>query len=148
MRFRWTNAAGESRYIRYQFIPVGGEPLLRPEEVAGTGRDYLIDEIEARVAKRPFAFEMYAQIAEPGDAIDDPSIPWPSTRRRVRLGKIEITRLAANTSEQDQALAFSPNSLLDGIKTADPMLDFRSKAYPISVAERRTSAASKAAARR
>jgi catalase len=55
----------------------------------------------------------------------------------VLLGTITITTLGANTPDQDKALAFSPNNLPDGIKTADPMLDFRSKAYPISVQHRR-----------
>ena len=79
---------------------------------------------------------MYAQIAEAGDNIEDPSVAWPASRKKVLLGIIEITKISANTSEEDKALSFFPNNIPDGIETADPMLNFRSKAYPISVKER------------
>ena len=71
-----------------------------------------------------------------GDKIDDPSIAWPDSRKKVLLGVIEIRHLAAGTVQEDKALFFIPNNIPDGVETADPMLDFRSKAYPISVKER------------
>lgn len=79
---------------------------------------------------------MYAQIAEDGDNIENPSIAWPDTRRQVLLGVIEIQKLASNTSESDKQLSFIPDNNPEGIETADPMLNFRSNAYPISVKER------------
>lgn len=135
--FQFTNAKGASRYVRYQFIPEDGEHTLSAAEAGKLGANYLQDEIRTRIAKAPVRFRLYAQIAEAGDKIDDPSIAWPDTRARIALGTITVTKLGVNTAEQDQALAFSPNNLPDGIKTADPMLDFRSKAYPLSVDERR-----------
>jgi catalase len=134
--FELTNARGESRYVRYQFVPDGGEQLLRPEQVAKSGPMYLSEDIKARIAKGPFRFSYYAQLAEPGDHIADPSIAWPDTRTRVLLGTIEVRSLAPNTATEDEALSFSPNNLPDGIKPADPMLTFRTRAYPISVKER------------
>jgi catalase len=134
--FELTNRAGERHYVRYQFLPVGGEHLSTADDLAKAGPNYLMDEIRSHVAKGPIKYEMYAQLAEPGDVITDPSVAWPDSRKKVLLGTIEIRRLASNTPEQDKALAFSPNNLPDGIKTADPMLEFRSKAYPISVKER------------
>ena len=135
--FQMTNAGGSSKFIRYQFLPEGGAQALTADEASKRGAMYLQEEITARVSRKPFRFKVYAQVAEATDKIADPSIAWPDTRTRVLLGIITITALGANTSEQDKALAFSPNNLLDGIKTADPMLDFRSKAYPISVQHRR-----------
>jgi catalase len=38
--------------------------------------------------------------------------------------------------EVEHQLFFIPNNVPDGNQTADPMVDFRSKAYPISVKER------------
>lgn len=134
--FKFTNAKGVSCYIRYQFIPESGEELLTPEQVADRGPDYLQEEIRVRIAKHTIKFRMYVQIAEEGDKIEDPSIAWPDSRKKVLLGVIEIKRLAANTEKEDKALFFIPNNVPDGIQTADPMLDFRSKAYPISVKER------------
>jgi catalase len=134
--FRFTNKKGLSHFIRYQFIPEDGEEILSAEQVINEGPDYLQTEIKMRIAKGSIRFKMYAQIAEAGDKIEDPSIAWPDSRQRVLLGIIEITRLAVNASEYDKALSFSPNNIPAGIETADPMLDFRSKAYPISVTGR------------
>ena len=134
--FQMTNAAGASKFIRYQFLPEGGEQTLTTTEVTKRGPMYLQEEIAARVARKPFRFKVYAQVAEPADKIADPSIAWPEMRTKVMLGTITITKLGANTPEQDKGLAFSPNNLPDGITTADPMLDFRSKTYPISVQHR------------
>lgn len=134
--FKFTNQQGESHFIRYQFIPVNGEELLTAEQMAKEGPEYLQEEIKKRMALRPIKFKMYAQIAEDGDNIEDPSVAWPDSRKKVLLGTIEITNLTANTPEEDKQLSFIPNNLPDGIETADPMLNFRSKAYPISVKER------------
>jgi catalase len=133
--FKFTNAKGESHFVRYQIVPEK-EELITDAQRGKSSPTYLMDEIKTRVASHPITFEMFAQLAESGDKIDDPSIAWPDTRKRVRLGKITVSKLSANTPEEDKALVFIPNHLPDGIQTADPMLDFRSKAYPISKAER------------
>lgn len=135
--FRMTNAAGVSKFIRYQFLPEGGEQTLTPDEASKRDPMYLQDEITARVGRNPFRFKVYAQIAESGDSIADPSIAWPDTRAKVLLGTVTITKLSANTPDEDKSLAFSPTNVPDGITPADPMLGFRSKAYPISVRHRR-----------
>ena len=134
--FQFTNVKGESHYVRYQFIPEKGEELLTNEQMANSGHDYLSDEIKARVAKHPVVFKMYAELAEEGDQIGNPSVAWPANRKKVLLGTISINQLSSNTSAEDRALSFNPNNIPDGIKTADPMLNLRSKAYPISVKER------------
>ena len=79
---------------------------------------------------------MYAQVAEDGDKIEDPSIAWPASRKLVFLGTIEIKNMASNTVAADKALFFIPNNVPAGITPADPMINFRSQAYPISVKER------------
>ena len=133
--FKFTNKKGESKFVRYQFIPEK-EELLTAEEMAKKDADYLSTDIMKRVAAKPFRFKMYAQIAEEGDQIENPSIAWPSSRKKVLLGTIEVTKLASNTIAEDKGLSFIPNNIPTGIETADPMLNFRSKAYPISVKER------------
>jgi catalase len=134
--FKLTNAKGVSCFVRYQFIPETGEELLTPEQVATRGPNYLQEEIRERIAKHPIRYRMYAQVAEKGDKIDDPSIAWPDSRKKVFLGVIEIKSVTANSETEDKALFFIPNNIPDGIEAADPMIDFRSKAYPISVKER------------
>lgn len=133
--FKFTNSRGTSHFIRYQFVPQK-EELLTADQYEKEDANYLINDIQKRIAAQPVNFKMYAQIAEPGDVIDDPSIAWPDIREKVLLGTITITKLADNSEAADKALYFIPNNIPDGIEAADPMIDFRSKAYPISVKQR------------
>lgn len=134
--FKFTNDRAVSRYIRYQFIAETGEKLISPEQSAQESEDYLFAEIKKRIADGPIRFKLYAQIAEAGDKIDDPSIAWPDTRNRIYLGEVTLTRLADNSIQQDKGFVINPGNIPDGIEMADPMLILRSKAYPISVKER------------
>lgn len=134
--FKFTNKKSVSHYIRYQFIPEDGEDVLTPEQIEKAGPNYLSVEISSRVATKKIRFKMYAQVAGEGDKIEDPSVAWPLSRKKILLGTIEIDKLSDNTSTEDKVLSFNPRNIPDGIQTADPMLDFRSKAYPISVKER------------
>ena len=134
--FKFVNQEGTAHYIRYQFIPDEGEKLLSKEEFNNAGSQYLQMEIVERVARNPVRFKLYAEIAEEGDKIEDPSIAYPNGRDKILLGYINIRRVTPNNSSEDKALSFSPNNIPDGIETADVMLNFRSKAYPISVKER------------
>ena len=134
--FKFTNAKGVSHFTRYQFIPEDGAHYLTAEETAAANPDYLQKEIPIRVAKHSIKFKMYAQVAEDADKIEDPSIAWPTGRKLVFLGTIEIKNMAANTVASDKALFFIPNNIPIGIEAADPMINFRSQAYPISVKER------------
>ena len=134
--FKFTNKEGRVNYVRYQFVPEEGEHLYSQEEVNKLGPDYLMSDVKNRLGKKPIRFKYYAQVADKGDKLDDPSIAWPDSRRRILLGTIEINKVSSNTPEEDRALAFSPNNIPTGIEAADPMINFRSAAYPISVAER------------
>lgn len=134
--YKFTNAKDESKFIRYQFIPEDGEKFLSKEQLSKSGPDYLYEEIKAHLVAKPIKFKLYAQIAVSGDAIADPSIVWPDSRERVLLGTITITKIGNNDLEADKQLRFIPNNLTDGIGTADPMLEDRSKAYPVSQKER------------
>lgn len=134
--FKFTNKNGTSHFIRYQFVPEDGERLLTADQFSQAGAQYLQTEIKQRVASKTIRFKMYAEIAQDGDNIENPSIAYPAGRETILLGYIEIKTLAPNTTEEDKALSFRPTNIPDGIETADPMLNFRGKAYPISVKER------------
>jgi catalase len=129
---KFTNAKGEVHYVRYQLLPEAGEELLAPEQQAKVSPNYLMDEIRTRVAAAPIVFELYAQVADRVDKLDDPSVAWPDTRRRVSLGKLQITKVTPNTNEEDRGLIFAPNNVPDGIQIADPLLVFYAKAFRLS----------------
>lgn len=134
--FKFTNDKGITHYVRYKFVPENGEQLLTSEQMVASGHEYLMDEIKTRIAKRSITYKMFVEIAERTDKIEDPSVAWPASRKKILLGTIVINKMAPNTAIEDKALFFIPNNTPDGIETADPMLNFRSKAYPISVKER------------
>lgn len=130
--FQYTNAAGRSAFVRSRFVPSAGERYLTPAELKTRGPDYLGEELATRLAAGPVSFDWYAQIAEPGDRIEDPSIAWPESRRLVRLGRIVLTRIAADQGDVDKRTLFLPGLSHPGIDPADPMLTLRDSAYPTS----------------
>jgi len=123
--------------VRYQVVPEAGEQLLTGEERNKQSANYLMDEIKVRVAAAPIGFALYAQVAEHGDGINDPSIAWPDNRKRVLLGRLEIKRLTANTAEEDRRLVFNSSNVPVGIETADMLSSFCSKAFRLSAEEAR-----------
>ena len=135
--FKFTNAKGESHYVRYQLRPEAGEELLTDQERESQSANYIMDEIKSRVATAPIAFGLYAQVAERGDKIDDPSIAWPDNRKRVLLGRLQITKVIANTVEEDRSLVFIPSNVPAGIEAADVMSSFYSKVFRLSAKDAR-----------
>ena len=134
--FRFGSTRGGEVHVRYRFVPVGGEAFVQGKELSPMSNDYLVRELPARLAHGPSTFEWYAQVAAPGDAIEDPSIAWPETRRLVHLGTIRVTGMVNDPSATDRETMFSPTNVPDGIVPADPMLLVRRGAYPVSFQHR------------
>jgi catalase len=133
--FKFTNAEGRSRFIRYQFIPLAGEAYLNAQQIAEASPDYLSTELHARLAHGPVRFRWQAQIASTGDDILDPSTAWPPDREVIELGMLSFTRVIPG-EQTSRNLQFQPGAVTEGIETADDMLNVRKQAYPISVSER------------
>lgn len=133
---KFTNADGQSEFIRYKLVPRAGEHYLTPEERKAKGASYLNDEILQRAAKEPIVFEWYAQVAAAGDKVEDPSIAWPDDRKLVKLGTFTLTKPPADADAAQKALLLLPGQPHPGVEPADPMLRLRNAAYPISFSER------------
>jgi catalase len=133
---KFTNASGKSVFVRYHFVPHAGEHYLTPEQRKAESPNYLQDEIVKRVGQEPVSFGWYAQVAEAGDAIDDPSIAWPDTRRLVKLGTFSISGVPSDAAAVEKSLLFLPGQSHPGVEAADPMLVMRNTAYPISLGQR------------
>ncbi len=135
--YRFTAADGASVFGRYHFLPEAGEAYLSPEDGARRAPGFLRDELEARLKQGPVAFRLELQLAEANDPTDDPSVLWPAERKRVVLGRLEITSLSASSLADERKLIFDPNNLTPGIEaSADPVLAARSAAYSISYDKR------------
>jgi catalase len=130
--FRFINAEGKATVGRYQIIPKAGKHFSSKEEAAKAAPDYLTSELQGRLAEAPIDFDFRLQLPESGDKTDDPSITWSDKNKTVELGVIEITSLVPDSYLAQRALLFLPGLLPVGIEPADPMIQFRNKAYPIS----------------
>jgi catalase len=135
--FKWIDASGGERYVRYTLQPDAPVQRLSPREAKRLGRDYLQEEIQQRVSSGPVRFMLELQIAEPGDAVDDPTRAWPKSRRTVNAGTFELTAPETEREQGGDILVFDPTRVTDGIElSADPVLQFRRDAYSESVARR------------
>jgi catalase len=135
--FRFVDPSGARHHVRYTWLPEHDEPRLKPWAARRRGRDYLQTEISERIARGPVRFTLELQLADLGDAVDDPSSVWPAGRRRVRAGTLEITRLDHEAEAGGRVLVFDPVRVTDGIEpSGDPVLRFRPSAYSESVRRR------------
>ncbi|WP_216711083.1 MULTISPECIES: catalase family peroxidase [Sphingosinicellaceae] len=134
--FTFIDAKGHKTAVRYRFIPLAGEHYLDATASKAAGPNYLAPEIGRRVATGPVRFTWLAQVAGAGDKLDDSTVAWPDTRRLVQLGVITINRSSTDQAGDSKRLMFLPGTLPDGIVPADPMIDIRTAAYPVSFSER------------
>ncbi|MEO7335848.1 MAG: catalase, partial [Caldimonas sp.] len=116
--------------------PAAGEQFLDAATLASRGPSYLQEELAVRVAAAPIVFDWVAQVGQPGDIADNPSIAWPEDRTLVKLGTVRIDRLETQQATTDKSLLFLPGQLPSGIEIVDPMVAIRNAAYPISFGER------------
>ena len=134
--FRFVDANGGSRYIRYTWIPEAGDTRLSGREAKSRGRDYLLEEIRERLASGSVRFTLELQIAGPGDDVDNAASVWPASRERIRAGTLEISESSPG-DDATTVIVFDPVRVTDGIElSADPVLNFRPRAYSESVSRR------------
>jgi catalase len=134
--FILVNKNGQRQAVRYLLIP---EKLvhLTAEEAAKQSPDFLTDELTKRIARKPVAFHLKAQLAEPGDQTKDGSQPWPDDRKVVDLGVLTLSKVVPNSLEAEKKLLFMPTALTDGIELSDdPLPTARAAAYGVSFARR------------
>lgn len=134
--FKFINAAGEARFGRYRFVPVGATRHLDAARSARAASDYLRVELRERIKAAPVQMKLMLQLPESGDALLDPSIAWPAQRRLVELGTLSINAAETDNQAAERKLSFFPDDLPDGIEAHDPMLRSRTKAYAESIERR------------
>ena len=135
--FKFTNAKGETRFVRYQILPVAGEHALSDADSAKAAPGYLMDELPKRIAKGAVKFRLVAQLAKEGDSVNDATVVWPADRELVELGTISLTSTAKDQVKAQKALLFNPVALPAGVEpSADPVLLARFPAYAVSFGQR------------
>ena len=138
--FKFTNAAGETRFGRYRIVPEAGNDYLASDATIHENHHY--EELEHRLKQSPVRFNIYVQIAEAGDITDDATIHWPEDRKLVEFGTLELTSMLPDSLVQQKHIIFDPIPRVDGIEpSADPLLELRAAIYLLSGRERRAAKA-------
>jgi len=135
--FKFTNAKGETQYGRYRITPVNGAEFLTKEEASKAAPNYLVDELPMRLSKAPAKFKITVQLADKGDAVNDPTVVWPDTRKQVELGTLTLKNVDADGVRFEKNTMYNPLALVDGIAPSeDPILLARPAAYAVSFGRR------------
>jgi catalase len=136
--YGWLDAAGSRTWVRYVFEPVATEADRLPQTFSGPDR--LRDEIVARLARGPVAFDLHVQVAGEGDDPHSAVSVWKDPRDFV-AGRISVTAPVPDPEDDGSVVVFDPTRVIDGIELSDdPILLFRPKAYSESVARRQGAA--------
>ncbi|MEA5365389.1 catalase [Amycolatopsis sp., V23-08] len=135
--FHFADAEGRRRAFRYRLVPQLGEVDL--DSGRALPRDFLLPELDRRLAGGPVSFTLVVQLGDQGDPTHDPSIAWPEQRTLLPAGEIRIERLSPDSAQWERQV-FDPTRVAPGVELSDDaVLAFRPHAYSVS-AERRLSA--------
>lgn len=135
--YGFVNAAGATQYGKWVFEPVAGTLGLTDEEAQSRGPNFLFDDLRQRVSQGEVAFDFNLALAEPGDTIDNATIPLPEGREKVNLGTLKLTSVSENAGGSCLTITFNPMNMPAGVvPSADPMLAGRAAPYVISLSRR------------
>jgi catalase len=135
--FKFTNAAGQSVYGRYQIIPVAGAQYLTKEAADAAAPDYLMTDISERVKVNAVQYKLLLQIADKGDEVNNATVQWPESRKIVELGTLTLKSVVADSKAKEKTLMFNPLQLTEGIEASqDPILLARPTSYAVSFGRR------------
>jgi catalase len=128
--FRFVNAVGISVPVRWATVPV--QEVLPESGAQRTNADknYLFDELIARIQRQPQQWRLVLTIGQPGDPTDDATLPWPENRRHIDAGLVSIDHVSSEDNASCTDVNYDPLVLPPGIEPSDdPLLSARSAAY-------------------
>ena len=139
--YKFINAAGEAKHVRYRLLPEAGGAYLDAAGAAVQGPNFLMEELGTRLSQGVIVMQLWAQVAEDGDIVDDATEHWPESRAQVRLGTITLTKVVPNDDPEGKRIIFDPIPRVEGIEpSGDPLLEVRADVYLMSGRRRRAAA--------
>lgn len=139
--FRFVNAAGKARFVKFHWKPVLGTHSLvwdEAQKLAGKDPDWLRRDLWNAIETGAFPeFELGVQIVEEEDEhrfdfdLLDPTKIIPESEVPVRMiGKLTLDRNPDNFFAETEQVAFHPGHVVPGIDfTNDPLLQGRLFSY-------------------
>lgn len=141
--FRFINAAGEVRNVRWSMQPKTPFEVMAPEQREAADANFLIEDLQRRLAEGPLRWNMVVTLAEAGDAILDASQPWPESRQHITVGSVVVESTSPQTTGECRDINFDPLVLPPGVESSgDPVLAARSAVYSVSFNRRERDIAS------
>jgi catalase len=135
--FRFINAAGVSTPVRWSVVATEPFTPANPEQAKNPDKNYLFDDLIARLARGPLQWHLIVTIGQPGDPTDDATKPWPANREHVDVGTITFDRAESEAPGNCRDINFDPLTLPAGIEPSDdPLLSLRSAGYSESFTRR------------
>ena len=128
--FRFVNAAGAAVPVRWATVPVQPFVAQSDAQAAQSDKNYLFDDLAARIHQHPLQWRLMVAIGQIGDPTDDATTPWPADRRQVEAGTVTIDQISSEDTGACTDVNYDPLVLPSGIEASDdPLLSARSAAY-------------------
>lgn len=135
--FKFINKDGKTTLVRWQFVPQDEEKRLSDDDLKTADPNFLESALIGRAKQGPIRWDMVMTIGEPGDPETNPTLAWPDTRSKVKVGTLTITSAMPQKGAECERVNFDPLVMADGIDaTDDPVLRFRSPTYATPFAKR------------
>lgn len=112
---------------------------LSDEEAKARAANFLFDDLHQRTQACKLAFYFNLELAQPGDKLDNATVPLPEGRKKLTLGLLKVTSVAQDAGGDCLNTNFNPVVLPKGVQaSADPMLAARAASYGVSLGRRLT----------
>lgn len=135
--FGFVNTGGTKQFGKWIFEPVGGVQGLSDDEAKAKGPSFLFDDLRQRVKEGKVAFRFNLELAQPGDVIDNATVPLPEGRKKVNLGTLKVTSVAEDGGGPCLTITYNPMVLPKGVEpSADPMIAARAAPYVVGLGRR------------
>jgi catalase len=131
--FVFTNAQKQKVHGRWRLEPHAGRQGLSGDELAKAADDFLQPELAQRLTRGQVVFDLWLQLAQPGDDVNNPSIAWPNTNPELHMGQLRIHTLDSGCENT----MFNPATLPEGMTLSDDStLQVRAGSYAVSLGRR------------
>jgi catalase len=128
--FRFVNVDGAAVPVRWAMVPLEEALPESAAQSADADKNYLFDDLIARIRRQPLHWRLVITIGQPGDPTADATLPWPEDRRHVDAGLVSMDRIASEDNGSCTDVNYDPLALPSGIEPSDdPLLSARSAAY-------------------
>lgn len=135
--FRFTNAQGQQRIVRWSMQPEDTLAELDKASLSHLPGNAVFDKTRERLAHGPARWRMMVTIAGADDITDNATIAWPADRETLEVGTLTVSAALPEADGTCRDLIFDPTILPAGIKpSADPLLAARAAAYASSFRRR------------